>query len=69
MGDLRSVLARDRLGNDVGGRLIPHFFPIIIIVLSGLSSLCYFLNNQNIHGLYWAAAAVLNICVLCMKEG
>lgn len=43
--------------------MIQRIFPFIIITLSALASLVYFIKGDIRHGLYWAFATAINLTV------
>lgn len=40
-----------------------HIFPLLLIVIDIIAALIYFGKGEIKMGVYWIAAAVLNVCV------
>ena len=42
---------------------IEHIFPLLLIVIDVIAAIIYFFKSEAKMGIYWIAAAVLNVCV------
>lgn len=42
---------------------IEHIFPLLLIVIDVIAAIIYFFKGEAKMGIYWIAAAVLNVCV------
>jgi len=40
-----------------------YIFPLILIIIDVLAAIPYFIHGDYKKGIYWIAAAILNICV------
>ena len=40
-----------------------HIFPLLLIAINIIAAVIYFIKGEIKMGIYWIAAAVLNVCV------